>query len=151
MAADGSVIAYDYKLSRGATLRDMKEGRDVQLAIYLAALEQTVLPGREIAGGGYYVLRGRGERRNKGLYRSLHTLSTGIGNNVDANLTDEEWRQIRQEVIARVWQFIDGMRAGNFRVTPSLQKKTCAICDYAAVCRYDPYRINWKLKHAAGR
>ena len=146
VAADGSVIAYDYKLSRGATLRDMKEGRDVQLAIYLAALEQTVLPGREIAGGGYYVLRGRGERRNKGLYRSLHTLSTGIGNNVDANLTDEEWRQIRQEVIARVWQFIDGMRAGNFRVTPSLQKKTCAICDYAAVCRYDPYRINWKLK-----
>jgi len=147
VAAGGGLTAYDYKLSKGATLHDMKAGRDVQLALYLAALEQTVLPGRELAGGGYYVLRGRGERRNKGLYRSLHSQATGIGNKVDANLPDEEWQKIRSEVIARVWEFIDGMRAGNFRVTPSLQRKTCTICDYAAVCRYDPYRINWKLKH----
>jgi len=146
VAAGGGLTAYDYKLSKGATLNDMKAGRDVQLAIYLAALEQTVLPGRELAGGGYYVLRGRGERRNKGLYRSLHSQATGIGNNVDANLLDEEWKQIRAEVIARVWEFIDGMRSGNFRVTPSLQRKTCVICDYGAVCRYDPYRIGWKLK-----
>ncbi|MEO8435149.1 MAG: PD-(D/E)XK nuclease family protein, partial [Pyrinomonadaceae bacterium] len=147
VASDGGLIAYDYKLSKGATLHDMKAGRDVQLAIYLAALEQTVLPGSEIAGGGYYVLRGRGERRNKGLYRLIHSDTTGIGS-VGANLPDAEWRKVRQEVIGRVWEFIDGMRAGQFRVTPSLQRKTCGICDYSAVCRYHPYRINWKLKHA---
>jgi ATP-dependent helicase/DNAse subunit B len=146
VAEDGGLIAYDYKLSKGATLHDMKAGRDVQLAIYLAALEQTILPGSEIAGGGYYVLRGRTERRNKGLYRSLYSDMTGIGS-VGANLSDDEWQKVRGEVISRVWEFIDSMRAGDFRVTPSLQKKTCAICDYAAVCRYQPYRINWKLRH----
>jgi ATP-dependent helicase/DNAse subunit B len=146
VAASGGLTAYDYKLSKGATLHDMRAGRDVQLALYLAALEQTILPGRELAGGGYYILKGRSERRNKGLYRLKHSGATGISPKVDANLTDEDWRQIRSEVIDRVWEFIDGMRAGNFRVTPSLQRKTCMICDYAAVCRYDPYRINWKLK-----
>ena len=145
VAADGTLTAYDYKLSKGATLHDMKAGRDVQLALYLAALEQTVLPGHVLAGGGYYVLKGRTERRNKGLYRAIYGDTTGIGS-VHANLSDNEWHRIRSEVIDRVWHFIDGMRAGNFRVIPSLQRKTCAICDYAAVCRYDPYRIGWKLK-----
>jgi len=147
VAAAGGLTAYDYKLSKGASLLDMKAGRDVQLALYLAALEQTILPGRELAGGGYYILRARAERRNQGLYRSSHSDATGIGS-ARANLSDNEWRQIRGEVISRVWEFIDGIRAGNFRVTPSLQRKTCGMCDYAAVCRYDPYRINWKLKHS---
>jgi ATP-dependent helicase/DNAse subunit B len=147
VAAGGGLTAYDYKLSKGASLLDMKAGRDVQLALYLAALEQTILPGRELAGGGYYILRARAERRNQGLYRSRHSDATGIGT-ARANLSDNEWRQIRSEVISRVWEFIDGIRAGNFRVTPSLQRKTCGMCDYAAVCRYDPYRINWKLKHS---
>jgi ATP-dependent helicase/DNAse subunit B len=147
VAPSGGLTAYDYKLSKGATLHDMRAGRDVQLALYLAALEQTLLPGRELAGGGYYILKGRTERRNKGLYRLAHSDATGVSKQVDANLSDDEWLRIRREVIERVWQFIDGMRAGNFRVTPSLQRKTCAMCDYAAVCRYDPYRINWKLKN----
>ncbi|MEA2205500.1 MAG: ATP-dependent helicase/nuclease subunit [Blastocatellia bacterium] len=147
VAPSGGLTAYDYKLSKGATLHDMRAGRDVQLALYLAALEQTLLPGRELAGGGYYILKGRTERRNKGLYRLAHSDATGVSKQVDANLPDDEWLRIRREVIERVWQFIDGMRGGNFRVTPSLQRKTCAMCDYAAVCRYDPYRINWKLRH----
>ena len=57
---------------------------------------------------------------------------------------DPEWHRIRGEVSRRVWQFIDGMRAGDFRVQPSLGKKTCEYCDYAAVCRYDTYRISRK-------
>ena len=59
-------------------------------------------------------------------------------------LDDIEWNRIRSEVTKRVWQFIDGMRAGDFKVKPSLGKTTCKFCDFSAVCRYDTYRISHK-------
>jgi ATP-dependent helicase/DNAse subunit B len=38
------------------------------------------------------------------------------------------------------------MRAGRFLVTPSESYKTCSVCDFAAVCRYDKFRIERKLE-----
>ncbi|HEY6045353.1 MAG TPA: PD-(D/E)XK nuclease family protein, partial [Pyrinomonadaceae bacterium] len=72
VSPDGKqAIAYDYKLSQGAKVDDMETGRQVQIPIYLAALEQLFVPGSELAGGGYYRLRGRGPRLNQGLYRKM--------------------------------------------------------------------------------
>jgi len=59
-------------------------------------------------------------------------------------LTDADWNHVRAEVVKRIWEFLDGMRAGDFRVRPSQGKKTCRFCDYASVCRYEKYRIDWK-------
>src|SRR5207253_3613519 len=42
-------VAYDYKLSQGARLDDIETGRQVQIPIYLAALEQLFLPGYSLA------------------------------------------------------------------------------------------------------
>jgi ATP-dependent helicase/DNAse subunit B len=136
-------IAYDYKLSQGAKLDDIEAGRQVQIPIYLAALEQLFVPGFELAGGGYYRLRGRGPRLNQGLYRRMFDDCTDV-TSPKAKLDDIHWQRIRSDVRRRVWQFIDGMRAGDFRVRPSLGKETCKFCDYAAVCRYEPYRISRK-------
>jgi ATP-dependent helicase/DNAse subunit B len=60
--------------------------------------------------------------------------------------TDEDWQRIREQVVARVWEFLDGMRAGRFIVDPSERLKTCRFCDYSAVCRYDRDRIDRKKK-----
>ncbi|HKP35232.1 MAG TPA: PD-(D/E)XK nuclease family protein, partial [Pyrinomonadaceae bacterium] len=136
-------IAYDYKLTRGAKPEDMETGRQVQIPIYLAALEQLFVPGSELAGGGYYVLRGRGARLNQGLYRRMFADCTDVSN-YRVKFDDIEWQRIRREVGRRVWQFIDGMRRGDFRVRPSQGKATCKFCDYSAVCRYDTYRISRK-------
>ncbi|MFN2579463.1 MAG: PD-(D/E)XK nuclease family protein, partial [Pyrinomonadaceae bacterium] len=109
----------------------------------LAALEQLFVPGFELAGGGYYRLRGRGPRLNQGLYRKMLEDCTEVTNH-RVKLDDIEWQRIRREVSRRVWEFIDGMRGGDFRVRPSQGKVTCKFCDYAAVCRYDTYRISRK-------
>ena len=138
-----SIVAYDYKLSQGAKIKDMSAGRQIQIPIYLAALEQLFLPSFELAGGGYYRLRGRGQRLNEGLYRKMLSDCTNVSSRT-AMVDDIEWQRIRREVSRRVWQFIDGMRAGDFRVRPSEGKKTCKFCDHSAVCRYDTYRINRK-------
>ncbi len=141
--AEGLAIAYDYKLSKGASLDDLKSGRQVQIPIYLAALEQLFLPSFDLGGGGYYTLRGKGARLNQGLYRAAFADCTHITSHI-SKFDDLEWQRIRRDVATRVWEFIDGMRGGHFRVKPSLGKHTCKFCDYSAVCRYDAYRISRK-------
>ena len=59
-----------------------------------------------------------------------------------------EWQRIRDEVIAKIWDFLDRMRAGQFVVNPTEKEKTCRFCDYSAVCRYDRYRIQRKLERS---
>lgn len=143
VARDDTVVAYDYKLSTGASRSDIISGRSLQLPIYLEALERLILPDHPIAGGGYYVIRGAQDRRNKGLYRAsqLDYLRLRAKNSV---FTDEDWQKIRAQVVARIWEFLDGMRAGKFIVDPSEKLKTCRFCDYGALCRYDRDRIDRK-------
>jgi ATP-dependent helicase/DNAse subunit B len=142
-AEDGTLNAYDYKLSTGADAADMKAGRSLQLPIYLEALERLLLPGQAIAGGGYYILKAKPGRRNSGIYRKDFSDYLGLQAR-NSILTDFEWHKVRAEVIEKIWEFLDGMRAGDFRVRPSQGKETCRFCDYSAVCRYDRYRIGWK-------
>ncbi|HEU4509906.1 MAG TPA: PD-(D/E)XK nuclease family protein [Pyrinomonadaceae bacterium] len=145
VARDDTIVAYDYKLSTGASRSDIVSGRSLQLPIYLEALERLILPDHPIAGGGYYVIRGAQDRRNKGLYRAsqLDYLRLRAKNSV---FTDEDWRNIRAQVIKRIWEFLDGMRAGRFIVDPSERQKTCRFCDYDPLCRYDRDRIDQKKK-----
>ncbi|HVQ38055.1 MAG TPA: PD-(D/E)XK nuclease family protein, partial [Pyrinomonadaceae bacterium] len=144
VASDNTLIAYDYKLSTGSTKEDITSGRSLQLPIYLEALERLILPDHQIAGGGYYVIRGGSDRRNRGLHRATQLKYSGIKNRVLGVMADDEWQQVRDDVIAKIWDFLDHMRAGQFGVNPSEKKKTCRFCDFAAVCRYDRYRIDGK-------
>lgn len=145
VAQDNTLIAYDYKLSTGSSRSDIISGRSLQLPIYLEALEKLILPDQPIAGGGYYIIRGGQERRNKGLYRAsqLDYLNLRAKNSI---FTDDDWQKIREQVTARIWEFLDGIRAGRFIVDPSERLKTCRFCDYSAVCRYDRDRIDRKKK-----
>jgi len=141
--AAGIAVAYDYKLSEGAKLEDIRSGRQLQIPIYLAALEQLFVPSFELGGGGYYTLRGKGARLNRGLYRLGFADCTNVTSRL-AKMSDDDWQRIRREVERRIWEFIDGMRGGYFTVRPSQGRLTCKFCDYSAVCRYDAYRINRK-------
>ena len=143
VARDNTVVAYDYKLSTGSSRWDIISGRSLQLPIYLEALEKLILPDQPIAGGGYYIIRGAQDRRNKGLYRAsqLDYLQLRARNSM---FSDDDWQEIRAQVVAKIWEFLDRMRAGDFRVDPSERLKTCRFCDYRAVSRYDRDRIERK-------
>ena len=144
VAGDDTAIAYDYKLSKGPGLDDMREGRALQLHIYLAALEQLLLPESRIAGGGYYTIKGATGRRNQGLYRLAMKEYTAVGPTTSSSLSDPDWEGIRAEMESRIWEFVDGMRAGRFEVQPSAPDDSCPHCDYSAVCRYEKFRIRGK-------
>jgi ATP-dependent helicase/DNAse subunit B len=141
IAPDGTVVAYDYKTSKGPAVRDMDAGRDVQLGVYLAALEDLFLTDdQELAGGGYYSLSVGASRRNNGLYRSDLVHHTKIRSGASSSLTPRDWRETRDRVEATVFRFFDRIREGDFRVSPSLDEKTCAHCDCSSVCRFDKHR-----------
>lgn len=146
VAEDGTALAYDYKLARGSSIKDMEAGRDLQMGIYLSAMERLLCPGQPIAGGGYYILRTTGPRRNQGLYRADLKAYTQIGPRPTSSCSEEEWRGIRRKMGQHLINFIRAIRAGEFRVTPSLELKTCGSCDYSALCRYEPYRVRRKLR-----
>src|SRR6185295_230333 len=93
IAKDNTLIAYDYKLSTGSSREDIKSGRSLQLPIYLEALEKLILPDHPIAGGGYYIIRGGGDRRNKGLHRASALRYSGISNRVSSVISDDEWQR----------------------------------------------------------
>ena len=81
---DQTLIAYDYKLSTGSSKEDIKAGRSLQLPIYLEALEKLIFPDQQIAGGGYYMIRGGDERRNRGLHRASACSYSGISTRAGA-------------------------------------------------------------------
>jgi len=146
VAPDKTLVAYDYKLSVGATKEDIRSARSLQIPIYLEALEKLILPEADIAGGGYYIIRGGNERRNRGMYRKEKCDYYNINVKAMAVMGEDEWQQIRADVIAKIWDFLDQMRAGRFLVNPAERMKTCRFCDYSAVCRYDRGRIEMKKR-----
>jgi hypothetical protein len=89
-------------------------------------------------------LRGKQDRRNRGLYRLSLSDYTKLGGSIAANLADDEWQEVRSEMETRMWEFVDGMKAGSFRVKPSAPKDTCPRCDFSSVCRYETFRIRGK-------
>jgi ATP-dependent helicase/DNAse subunit B len=144
IARDETLVAYDYKLSTGASMEDILAGRNLQLPIYLEALEQLFFPEKPVAGGGFYILRAGTDRRNKGMYRKDFKKDyLGIAARKSI-LSEAEWSEFRLQVKERIWNFLDRMREGGFTVEPSKGKETCKFCDYVAVCRYERYRIDRK-------
>ncbi len=139
ISQDGTIVAYDYKLSRGAKIADMIEGRDLQIGIYLDAIEQLFFPNESIAGGGYYVLRTCD--RKPGLYRKDFDTYTHLGTRAGSVVDDDTWFGHRSRMRKRIWEFVNAIRAGRFVVDPSAPEQTCDICDYASVCRYEKFRI----------
>jgi ATP-dependent helicase/nuclease subunit B len=144
LSDDNTLVAYDYKLSVGNTVEDIRSGRSLQIPIYLEALEKVILPGHEIAGGGYYTIRGGTDRRNKGIHRKSKLPYYNLNASVNAIISDDEWQKIRGGAIAKIWEFVDKMRTGKFAVNPSERTKTCKFCDFSAVCRYSRDRIDPK-------
>lgn len=150
LSDDGALVTYDYKRGLGPGKSDMEQGRDVQMALYLAALEQVFgFDPTRIAGGGYYALKIVADRRKHGLYRADMKQLTGVESRSCA-FPPDDWRELRERIIDGVWQKLDGIRAGAFPVSPSQGVQTCSACDFPKVCRYDRYRIAGKRPRGAG-
>jgi ATP-dependent helicase/DNAse subunit B len=140
---DGRYIAYDYKLGSGASVEEIEEGADLQIPLYILALERLFLrPGEEVIGGGYYSIRTG--KRTRGLYRQEAAALTAIGDRARASLPTPEWKERLARAEAFAWRYVEGMRRGDFRVQPK-SARICRLCEFRTVCRFDPYRMRFAV------
>jgi ATP-dependent helicase/DNAse subunit B len=119
---DGKLIVIDYKTGNTTIpTKEMIEGRNVQMMLYLAAGQQ-ILPESEVVAGAFW-----------------HTGTQKISGNISAQ--SEEVAEAREALHQRI---LDG-RDGIFVTAPSkrTQGGACAhYCQYRQLCRLD---------HASGR
>lgn len=143
---DGQHIAYDYKSSQGFRRTEMEEGRDLQIPLYIRALGEIFLSeGEAVIGGGYYSIKD-GKRTN-GLYRADRQAYTGIGGRAGANVDPQHFEAVLRQAERYAWQYVAGMRRGDFRVAPK-EQACCPRCNYSTVCRFDKDRIRRKVNES---
>jgi ATP-dependent helicase/DNAse subunit B len=111
--ADGALAVVDYKSSSASRpAKDALEGHDLQLAVYVLAVEQVLASGQQVERAAFFQIgsgRRGAELKGQQLREALAAAQEGIG-----------------ETIAAV-------RAADFRVRP---RDTCPdYCEFEAICR----------------
>lgn len=138
---DGKFVAYDYKSRSTPEIQSIEDGLDFQIPIYVMALQQHFLrAGEEVIGGGYYSIAK--QSRDNGMFRGAYSDSLRIRKK--RSLLDEErWSELLRRSAESIWEYVEAMRGGDFRVAP----RDCPTpCDYRAVCRFERHRIARKLE-----
>lgn len=124
------LVVVDYKTGRVPSEDDILNARNVQLPLYLQAVEiilkQSTLAGAFHQVGGDGKMRFFGHlRRRGGDYKPV-----------------PDFDKVAQEVMARIALNIESMRAGEFFALPN---KGCPpYCPYRQICHYSPARAEMK-------
>lgn len=144
---DGALLVVDYKTGRVPAAKDIAAGRDLQLQIYIEAIEKLTGGGRCLGGVFHRVLGGerggeRGSERGseRGGERHFSELKPPRGEQRDFD-------QRRLDARRTIGRFVEAMANGRFDVYPA---EHCAkFCPYRQICRYSPARAQIKTPPAS--
>ena len=133
--ADGGYIVLDYKTAGTPKVKDMRAGRDLQVPLYLRAVQQMLGPEAHPLGGGYQSIRQ--QNRTQGLWRQSEAERTGVsrGRGVFA---DAEWESLLAASVDRATAYARAIRHGDFPVAPN--GECPPLCPYQRVCRWEARR-----------
>ncbi len=109
---DGALAVVDYKSGGARSARDALEGRDLQLPIYILAVEQVLAAGQQVDRAAFFQI-GSGKRGGE--------------------LKGEQLREALQVARERVAETITAVHAADFRVRP--RDKCPDYCEFEAICR----------------
>ena len=133
---DGALAIYDYKSGRSANLpsfTDIKEADEVQLGVYVLAVERLLASAPQpVAGAWYYSLRD--SSMASGVWREEYHDRFAAERRRGGKLSGEEWRQYVGRVQARALDVAGRAAAGVFHIAPR-KPSSCAWCDYRRVCQ----------------
>ena len=117
---EGRFIIYDYKSGNPPQQKAIKEGKLLQLPLYLLAVGRLFLPTAEPVGAAYYSLKQADRRR--GIWRK-ETLNFGF--TIRGALADPDWEQLLEHSIDKALSYYRGilrvtfplLRRGNVKAT----------------------------------
>jgi ATP-dependent helicase/nuclease subunit B len=143
-APTGRFVLYDYKRGGGKSFRDCVLGRDCQLLVYyyclLELLRREKQLGRPEAIALYFYNIKTGKK--EGFVRDDYKGALGDGrkqNTVSPDAFDSLMGILREKAM----ELVDRIRRGEF-VPPAECGAVFFGCNYAGICRHDPYRLAGK-------
>ena len=142
--ADGRFIVFDYKTGREPRVAEIAQGLNLQLPLYLLAVESLLGNAglTEGAGGAYLLLRDLENCGRRGLFADeSHRNTTYVSHGKQGLYNREEYRQLLEAVRGFALSYARNMRRGIYHVTPHNPATTCPGCPYAQSCRLDPRRM----------
>ena len=119
------IFVTDYKRSKIPDTKDMKEGLDLQMPLYLLAAEQ-LTKDKTVLGGDYFSFSN--SERDKGIVFDAKNkppffTAKSVG----------EWDSFVEETKQFITSYIKAMRSGNFK--PSAKRICSKYCPAREICR----------------
>ena len=142
--ADGRFVVFDYKTGRMPSVADIDTGLNLQLPLYLLAVESLFEQAglREGAGAAYLMLRDLEDCGRSGLFADATHRNTAYVASGRYGIYDREaYRQRLDAVRGFVLSYARAMRRGVFHTTTHDPAKICPHCPYQQSCRLDPQRM----------
>lgn len=124
----GNFTVYDYKLGKGPAAKELLELEDLQIPVYLLALEQLHFGSGRAVGGSYLGLSSP-SRGNGGIWNKerLGPVLKGKG-----LLEQEQWEDLLEGVKKQIITAVAGIRNGDFDLT---EGDCLKYCEYRDCCR----------------
>lgn len=147
MDDEGNYVIYDYKSGSAPRAKEIQAGDQLQLPLYLWALqkEMGLLP-EKAAGAAYYTTgtnKGNGspptDNRNQGMWRKALAKKVGISSQGGGLLDEEAWDAVQEEIGQRIQSELQKARQGNFAVAPA--RECPPFCPHRSICRIDRLRM----------
>ncbi len=152
---DGIFTICDYTTSaRVPKIRAIREGRGLQLPIYLAVVEQLMskptLEDAHAVGGTYYILRengkvelGIGDRDYNGIAFKAHSnnhqllprSSNSKHEQTSPNHDEETIQSVTDRSVLYVSEYVASISHGQFPLTSHDPKEVCRYCEFKRICR----------------
>jgi ATP-dependent helicase/DNAse subunit B len=136
---DGKFLVIDYKTGMLPKLSDVKEGKSLQVQLYMQAV-QKLLKDSHGVGGIFYLVKNEAELEYSTIVvdePNALALKNVIGRK---RCLDQPIEELVTQTNALVAGMLSDMRHGIFH--PALSEKDCkAYCDYKQVCRFDALRV----------
>jgi ATP-dependent helicase/DNAse subunit B len=137
---DGRFVVIDYKTGSSApSVASIEKGTALQLPLYIQAVEKA-LPEMRGIGGAYYGVRSEADIGHKGVFGDIDHIDELRPYFGERRKYKGGFSEMIQRSNISISSYLNGMRAGRFH--PNKGPAKCPRgCEYAAVCRVDPSRM----------
>lgn len=120
----------DYKTGKPPNTAEIRDGIQIQLPVYMMAVESALYPGFTPSGGFYYQFR---EAKIEGF--AIKGSSDAKFVHHRRHVTERAWEDIKAKVKTHIEDAVGGILQGHFAPAPR-SEDLCGHCDYKRICGY---------------
>lgn len=153
MNDEGQFVIYDYKTGKAPENKEIINGLNLQLPLYLFVLEELLgIQLEKNIGAAFYTKgkkNGKGEitdSRNRGIWKEPFLDLVGISNRISGKIDETSWNEWISNIKQKIDSLLDYLEQGNYDVLPEEECPT--YCPFQKICRRNDDRI--KLKRQNG-